>query len=90
MPLEAKSGNPVSFKPPKDREGGAKRQGVIVDEVSATVRASRPSVGLSGLAMRDALEREWANGIGVVETEGTAGAARFAAGAGRHGDFGSI
>ena len=40
--------------------------------------------------MRAALEREWTNSIGVVELEGTAGAARFAKGAGRHGDFGKI
>src|SRR5262249_7981640 len=44
------------------------------------VRADRRSVYLQqGLAICDALEREWGNGIGVVETEGTAGAARFAA-----------
>jgi enoyl-CoA hydratase len=55
------------------------------------VRADRRSVYLQeGLAMHDALEREWGNGVGVVETEGTAGAARFAAGAGRHGDFRNI
>src|SRR5499427_8774356 len=55
------------------------------------VRADRRSVYLQqGLAIFDALEREWGNGIGVVETEGTAGAGRFAAGAGRHGDFGNI
>jgi enoyl-CoA hydratase len=40
--------------------------------------------------VRAALEKEWTNGIGVVELEGAAGAARFAKGAGRHGDFGDI
>ena len=35
--------------------------------------------------VRDALRREGAAGYGVVFAEGTAGAARFAAGAGRHG-----
>ena len=55
------------------------------------VRADRRSVYLQqGLAMHDPLEREWGNGVGVVETEGTAGAARFAADAGRHGDFRNI
>jgi enoyl-CoA hydratase/carnithine racemase len=55
------------------------------------VRADRRSVYLQqGLPIRDALEREWGNSIGVVELEGAAGAARFAKGAGRHGDFGNI
>src|SRR5215468_5316420 len=55
----------------------------------ACVRADRRSVYLQqGLGVRAALEQEWANGIGVVELEGVAGAARFAKGAGRHGDFG--
>jgi hypothetical protein len=39
------------------------------------------------LTVRAALEQEWVNSIGVVELEGAAGAARFAKGAGRHGDF---
>jgi enoyl-CoA hydratase len=54
----------------------------------ACVRADRRSVYLQqGLGVRAALEQEWANSIGVVELEGVAGAARFAKGAGRHGDF---
>jgi len=57
----------------------------------ACVRADRRSAYLQqGLSIRDALEQEWGNSIGVVEMEGTAGAARFAKGAGRHGDFESI
>jgi enoyl-CoA hydratase len=57
----------------------------------ACLRADRRSVYLQqGLPVRGALEREWTNSIGVVETEGAAGAARFAKGAGRHGDFGKI
>jgi hypothetical protein len=43
-----------------------------------------------GLSVRDALEREWGNSIGVVEMEGASGTAQFAKGAGRHGDFGNI
>jgi enoyl-CoA hydratase len=55
------------------------------------VRADRRSAYLQqGLSVRDALEREWGNSVGVVELEGSAGAARFAKGAGRHGDFGNI
>ena len=55
----------------------------------ACVRADRRSVYLQqGRTTRAALEREWVNGIGVVELEGVAGAGRFAKGAGRHGDFG--
>jgi enoyl-CoA hydratase len=43
-----------------------------------------------GLTVREALKREWANAIDAHIEEGTEGAARFAAGKGRHGDFGSI
>ena len=40
------------------------------------------------LAMTAALQQEGARGFHIVETEGLAGAARFAAGAGRHGSSG--
>jgi len=43
-----------------------------------------------GLSMREALEREWANGLDAVFKEGTAGATRFSTGKGRHGDFDEI
>jgi enoyl-CoA hydratase len=57
----------------------------------ACVRADRRSAYLQqGLSVHAALEQEWVNSIGVVELEGAAGAARFAKGAGRHGDFGKI
>ncbi len=57
----------------------------------ACVRADRRSAYLQhGMSVRAALEQEWRNSIGVVETEGAAGAARFAKGAGRHGDFDTI
>jgi len=56
----------------------------------ACLRADRRSVYLQhGLAEAAALEREWTNNTGIFKAEGSAGAARFAAGAGRHGDFGS-
>lgn len=42
-----------------------------------------------GLPIREALAQEWANGIGAL-TEGMAGAARFAGGLGRSGDFDRI
>ena len=54
------------------------------------LRADRRSVySQHGLAEREALEREWNNCAGVFKAEGAAGAARFAQGAGRHGDFGN-
>jgi len=57
----------------------------------AAVRADRRSVYLQrGLPTRAALEREWTNCAGVFAAEGAAGAARFAQGAGRHGDFGNV
>ena len=55
------------------------------------VRADRRSVYLQhGLAVREALRREWENSVHVVEQEGVAGAARFSSGKGRGGDFGAI
>ena len=41
------------------------------------------------LALDEALRQEGARGVPVVAAEGAAGAARFAAGAGRHGTFGT-
>ena len=55
------------------------------------MRADRRSVWLQeGLSEMDGLRSEWACSAAMVEREGAAGAARFAAGKGRHGDFGEI
>jgi enoyl-CoA hydratase len=55
------------------------------------MRADRRSVRLQeGLSEMDGLRSEWACSAAMVEREGAAGAARFAAGKGRHGDFGQI
>lgn len=43
-----------------------------------------------GLSARAAMEQEWANGLDALKQEGVAGAGRFAAGIGRHGDFSEI
>ncbi len=57
----------------------------------AAVRADRRSVlETYGLPTREALRREWANGVDAHFKEGAAGAARFASGLGRHGDFENI
>ncbi len=57
----------------------------------ACVRADRRSVYLQqGLSLREAMRKEWYNGFPAFVAEGAAGAARFAAGKGRHGDFGDI
>src|ERR1700733_6962691 len=57
----------------------------------ACVRADRKSVYLQhGLSVRQAMQREWDNGIAVLEAEGVRGAARFAKGIGRHGDFSKL
>jgi enoyl-CoA hydratase len=42
------------------------------------------------LALEEALAGEARSGRAVIESEAVAGAARFASGAGRHGDFGNI
>jgi len=55
------------------------------------MRADRRSVLLQeGLSELDGLRSEWACSAAMVEREGAAGAARFASGKGRHGDFGEI
>ena len=55
------------------------------------VRADRRSVYLQhGLPVREALRREWENGVGVVRSEGIAGAGRFIGGKGRHGGFSDL
>ena len=55
------------------------------------VRADRRSVYLQhGLSVRQGLESEWTNSAKVVQSEGAAGAGRFAGGKGRHGDYGDI
>ena len=57
----------------------------------ACMRADRRSVYMQqGHSMRDAMRAEWFNGIPAFAAEGAAGAARFAAGKGRHGDFSNI
>lgn len=55
------------------------------------VRADRASIiATRGMPVREALEHEWKHGLEAVANEGAAGAARFAAGSGRHGDFRNI
>jgi len=57
----------------------------------ACVRVDRLSVYRAhGLGVRAGLESEWATSSGIVKDEGIAGAQRFAAGRGRHGDFEDI
>jgi enoyl-CoA hydratase len=57
----------------------------------ACTRADRRSVyAQQGLSIREGMRREWYNGIPAFFAEGAAGAARFASGKGRHGDFGDI
>jgi enoyl-CoA hydratase len=53
------------------------------------LRADRRSIGLQdGKSEREALRLEYENAMGIVAAEGRTGAARFAAGAGRHGERG--
>jgi enoyl-CoA hydratase len=57
----------------------------------ACVRADRFSAYRAwGKPVRQGLESEWATSAGIVRAEGIRGAARFAEGKGRHGDFGDI
>jgi enoyl-CoA hydratase/carnithine racemase len=57
----------------------------------AAVRADRRNVhDTYGLPVREALRREWSNGLDAHRKEGAVGVARFATGKGRHGDFADI
>jgi enoyl-CoA hydratase len=57
----------------------------------ACARADRRSLyAQQGLPERQALMQEWYNGIDVIQSEGADGAARFAGGVGRHGDFSEV
>lgn len=51
--------------------------------------AAQRKAQIDGLQVRDALKREWANGVDTHHKEGV-GAARFSSGKGRHGDFADI
>ena len=63
----------------------------IVRFPQGCMRADRRSVFLQeGLSEMDGLRSEWACSSSMVEREGTAGAARFSAGRGRHGEFSDI
>jgi enoyl-CoA hydratase len=54
----------------------------------ACLRADRRSAYMQhGLTLREAMRKEWYNGIPAFVAEGAAGAARFASGKGRHGSF---
>ncbi|MGY8904006.1 MAG: crotonase/enoyl-CoA hydratase family protein [Burkholderiales bacterium] len=54
----------------------------------AAVQTDRRSVlETYGTPVREALRREWANGVEAHFKEGASGAARFAGGLGRHGDY---
>lgn len=78
------------------KEGGARAAAEamalnIARFPQAAVRADRRSVVETyGLPIREALCKEWANGVEAHFEEGAAGAARFAGGLGRHGDFEAI
>lgn len=77
--------------PGRAREGAEALAEEIARFPQAAVRADRKSVYESyGLTVREGLRREWANGVEAHHKEGAAGAARFASGLGRHGDFGRI
>lgn len=57
----------------------------------AAVRADRRSIlETHGQPVREALRREWVNGVEAHFKEGAAGAGRFSSGLGRHGDFSAI
>jgi enoyl-CoA hydratase len=74
----------------KAREEAEKLAQEIARFPQGAVRVDRRSAyETHGLPVRDALEREWLNGVSAM-TEAVRGAGAFAAGKGRHGDFKEI
>ena len=72
------------------RQAAEEMARIIAAFPQLSLRADRRSVHLQfGLPERAALEKEWYNCTGVFKAESAAGVARFADGAGRHGDFGA-
>ena len=75
----------------KSRERAEAMAHEIARFPQACTRADRRSVYTQqGLSVREAMRKEWYNGIPAFHAEGAAGAARFSSGKGRHGDFGDI
>ena len=73
------------------REAAERMAREIARFPQAAVRADRRTVHEThGLPLREAMRREWANGVEAHWQEGAAGAARFAEGLGRSGDFDRI
>jgi enoyl-CoA hydratase len=57
----------------------------------ACTRADRRSVYTQqGLSLREAMRKEWYNGLPAFYAEGVEGSRRFASGKGRHGNFKDI
>lgn len=74
----------------KAREEAEKLAHEIARFPQGAVRADRRSAyETHGLSVREAMKLEWLNGVSVM-AEAVQGAGRFAAGKGRHGDFGAI
>lgn len=75
----------------KTREAAEAMAREIARFPQAAVLADRRSIIENrGLPVREALRNEWLNGVDAVLKEGAAGAARFSAGKGRHGDYVNI
>ena len=75
----------------KSREAAEELAREIARFPQQCMRADRRSVWLQeGLSEMEGLRAEWACSSAMVEREGAAGAARFAGGKGRHGEFGDI
>ena len=56
----------------------------------AVLADRRSIIETRGMPVREALAFEWQHGVEAARVEGIGGAARFAGGAGRHGDFKEI
>ena len=75
----------------KSREFAESMAHEIARFPQACMRADRRSAyAQQGLTLREAMRKEWYNGIPTFKAEGAAGAARFASGKGRHGNFKDI
>ncbi len=78
-------------KPGTARAGAEAMAAEIARFPQACMRADRQSAYAAwGKGMREGLALEWASSAAILKAEGIAGAARFASGKGRGGDFGNI
>ena len=83
----------LTVKPSTDPATDPAFRGVFTPGVTLTLAAGETlklPVEYLPAGLGEAMRYEWTNGLPALAAEGVAGAARFASGKGRHGDFGDL